>query len=318
MGGKGLIDRRDFYALGVAGILCAVISWACSEAVFSSVITLNQTDPSSEQEPRPYSELIRQGNIWFDGDPLIVYSQMTELWSGAHALRGQRHPLFSLFTTPLVIAIHDLTHVPFSIIIRVLLAIWAAAGGSLFFLICRQITGRLLEASVWTLLFASSSGFVFWSGIPESFPFGMVTILLPFAMLAYLSRLRHSEMQFTLATFLSLVVTVTNVMSGFICTLLAFRPKQSLGIFKTVVCLVVYGLFLQAFLLPQTQRVNWLQLNVSKQLRWVNAPESGGAFMKARDVLVCGQLIPDVAQRAVPITADNVMAGLTVQAEPFT
>ena len=69
---------------------------------------------------------------------------------------------------------------------RTLLAMSSACTGAIFYLICRHITRRINAAAIWTTFLLTSSGFIFWSGVPETFCFEIPTISFssPFLILA--------------------------------------------------------------------------------------------------------------------------------------
>ena len=305
---NGYLMRADYYVLCIFAIVGAAISWTCSEMVFQAVLE---------------KDLF---NIWFDADCIQVNSQMNERWSPEH-YRAQRHPFFSLLTTPIIWVLNAATQLNAEIIIRALLAMSSACTGVIFYLICRQITRRICTAAIWTTLLLTSSGFIFWSGIPETFCFGMSTILLPFAILAYGLPKPRSETSFTITTLLSLSITVTNAMSGVVCTLLAFSPRRTFEILKNVLCLAVGALIIQSVLIPKTADSIFFCPNLAGEAHWMNRPEAGGILTKARAVLLYGELMPQVAgnlRSPVPQTAgtnattsSRTFSNLTVQTEPY-
>ncbi|MCP4773448.1 MAG: hypothetical protein GY880_04350 [Planctomycetaceae bacterium] len=306
---NGYLMRADYYMLCIFAIVGAAVSWTCSEMVFQAVLE---------------KDLF---NIWFDADCIQVNSQMTERWSREHD-RAQRHPFFSLLTMPIVWVLNAATQITAETIIRTMLAMSSACTGVIFYLICRRITGRIIAAAIWTTLLLTSSGFIFWSGVPETFCFGMPTILLPFAVLAYGLPKPTSEPSFTFTTLLSLSITVTNVMSGLVCTLLAFSPRRTFESLKNVVCLAVGALIIQAVLIPKTADSIFFCPNLAGEAHWMNRPEAGGILTKARAVLLYGELIPQVEgnlRSPVPQTAGKTsttslrtFSNLTVQTAPYS
>ena len=88
-------------------------------------------------------------DVWFNGDMVTVYSDMINRYS---SYQSERHPLFSLMTTPFVYALKLGFHIEPLTAVRILLSAVAGLWTSGMYLVVRAIGCRRLESGVLTLL----------------------------------------------------------------------------------------------------------------------------------------------------------------------
>jgi hypothetical protein len=162
-------------------------------------------------------------DIWFGADVPRVIADMTNPLAD-HG-RTIVHPIFPLIFLPIG---GPLSKVASSqgIAAQILISLSAAMSGILLFATIQNLGIKLIDS--WLLIgaFASSSAFIFWWSIPETFPIGSLTILIPFFLL---SREENRLKVWTFALAGSLAITTTNLSSGFAAL---FFSKQRKNFFK--------------------------------------------------------------------------------------
>jgi len=177
-------------------------------------------------------------DFWFGGDSPRVFENLIN-FRGDH-YRTSVHPLFSLLiATPTIMLLKlGLSKVQ---AVTVEMAVAAALAPALLYWILRVFLPRL-DATVYTLLFLSSAGFMFWFSVPETFAWGSVSVLLALLAGAVIPRGRHAA-AVVLASAFSLSMTLTNWMAGLMAALVS-QP------WRTALRSSVYAFALVALLTP--------------------------------------------------------------------
>ena len=263
-------------------------------------------------------------DFWFNADCPEVFEQMTDMTSREHS-RVRRHPFFSLLTTPIVVGLAKRLPITHETIIRIYLAVCSALSVTFICLTCIRILKNTLATVVWTCLFLTSASFMFWCCVAETHCFATPTILLPFVILAYANPLQPKQYLFTFSTLISLAVTVTNVMSGGICTVLGLTPKRAMESLKSVICLSMFGVVLQITLVNPTKTGIFFINNPKAEMIWVDKPEPAGVFSKARIIVLGSSIIPQAERWSelpevskTPEFTNYLHPILDVQFSPFT
>jgi hypothetical protein len=160
---------------------------------------------------RPAVDEERGIDVWFAADIPRVFDDMTH---ARGSYRTPIHPLFGVVTAPLV-RLLELAHVPAPAAVAVLLALTAGAWAAGLFALFRLLRLPRGSAVLLTCLGLSSSTFLFWFGVPETFAFGSLSILacLLAAAAATLDG-RTKERVLGAACAASFAFTVTNVTAG--------------------------------------------------------------------------------------------------------
>jgi hypothetical protein len=164
---------------------------------------------------------VRQSlNVWFGADVPRVVADMTnpdtEQW------RTYLHPFFPLIFLPVGQLLTKLLSRPFPAA-QVLISL--SAGAIIYSMhAIMQTMGlssrdRLLMIGV----FLSSSSFMFWWSVQETFPLGAATLMLPFLLLARGDRNLKS---WTLALTAAFSITITNVSAGLLAAWFSRRRLQ--------------------------------------------------------------------------------------------
>ncbi len=299
--------RNNLLMICLFACVAATISWVASGAVSGAGL-----------ESRDMID------FWFNADCPEVFEQMTDMTSREHS-RVRRHPFFSLLTTPIVVGLAKRLPITHETIIRIYLAICSAFSGTFVCLIFLRILKDAIAASVWTCLFLTSASFMFWCCVAETHCFAMPTIILPFVVLAYANPLHPKQYLFTFSTLIALSITVTNVMSGAICTVLGLTPRRAIESLKSVICLSMFGVVLQITLVNPTKTGIFFINNPKSEMIWVDKPEPAGVFSKARIIVLGSSIIPQVERWAelpevskTPEFSNYLHPILDVQFSPFT
>ncbi|MGZ8915492.1 MAG: hypothetical protein ACXW1Z_20590 [Methylobacter sp.] len=178
-------------------------------------------------------------DLWFNADTARVFENLTSRHSDHY--RTKVHPLFSLFvSTPTIGLIKVIGLSPIHAVLVSMLAA-AAAATALLYTLLRQLSPRF-DATLYTAVFLSSVGFIFWFSVPETYPWGAVSILAT-VLAATLVPFGRWPSVIVIASAFSLAFTVTNWMAGLVA---AFQTQP----WRRAVRLSIYAFALVAFLTP--------------------------------------------------------------------
>ena len=169
-------------------------------------------------------------NLWFGADIGRVIYDMVDPLANHHRLKV--HPLFSLIVIPVARPVYWISRlmsveVGPSQLIAAQFVTSVSAGATwvlIYVLAIRMGLSKLASIGI-SLLFLSSTAFLFWWSTPETFPLGAVTILAPFLLVAYKIK---SHKLWMLALVGSLSMTTTNLSAGLIASLARFGWRKSL------------------------------------------------------------------------------------------
>ena len=195
--------------------------------------------------------VLEQGlyDIWFDGDMPRVYHHMTSVGDIEDTSRG-RHPLFSLVAFPPVyllrkgLGIEPNTSV--KVVIATVVSLWTLG----LYAILRLIGCRRPDAALFSVLAMTSASAVFWFVVPETYPFGSLTILLAVALVG-IAQYRHlSSAWYVAVSALTLSITITNWMAGILATVVQHSWKRSLQITVNALCVATVLWAVQKLLFP--------------------------------------------------------------------
>src|SRR5262245_265647 len=178
-------------------------------------------------------------DFWFGGDIDRVFANLTSASSNHY--RTSVHPLFSLIASTPTIGLIRVTGLSPIHAVLVGMATVAATATALLYSILR-IVARRLDAVVYTGMFIMSAGFMFWFSVPETYPWGAVSILAA-VLAATVIPFGRWPSAVVITSALSLSFTVTNWMAGLVTAFLS-QP------WRKAIRLSVYAFALVAFLTP--------------------------------------------------------------------
>ncbi|WP_407530134.1 hypothetical protein [Methylobacterium oryzisoli] len=152
-------------------------------------------------------------NIWFQADTPRVVLNLTDLASNHY--RTAVHPISSLLTTPLVLALAK-AGVPPLLACKALIALAGGACAALLFITGRLLRLGRLDAALVVALFLTSAAYLHWYGQIELSAFSGVTIVLSLLLLVRESL--AAPVWWVLMSAATLSITVTNWVAGLAAT----------------------------------------------------------------------------------------------------
>ena len=228
-------------------------------------------------------------DVWFNGDVVTVYSAMINRWT-SH--RSQFHPLFSLMTTPLVYMLKLGLHIEPHTAVRILLSTVAGLWSGGMYLVLRAIGCRRLDAGVLTLLAISSAASIIWFVVPETWPFGSLSILLALGLVAVSEHRSIGSGWYVLVSAMTLGTTVTNWMAGIISTAVTHHWKQAVQITINAFCLVIVLWCVEKLFFPATEL--FLAPYMPEITRHLNTAGSGGPLQVANAFVFHSMVLPAI------------------------
>jgi hypothetical protein len=186
-------------------------------------------------------------DIWFGADVQRVIHDMTDPL--ANHERTIVHPVFPLILLPIGGLLAKFTS-SLGIAAQLIISLSAAMTGILLFATTQNLGLKPIDS--WLLIgaFASSSAFIFWWSIPETFPIGSLSILIPFYLL---SRHEARLKAWTLALAGSLAITTTNVSAGIVALFFSKQRKNFVKILLLALLLILALSILQKSYLPSAK-----------------------------------------------------------------
>ena len=121
-------------------------------------------------------------NTWFQADCPRVVDNLTDARSVQS--RAAVHPLFAFTHYPLVAALRATCGLSPIVAVRVVRALTAGLCAAVFFVILRRIGAGRCVATLYTLLAGTISASMFWFVVPETYPPGLLSILLALLLVA--------------------------------------------------------------------------------------------------------------------------------------
>jgi hypothetical protein len=165
-------------------------------------------------------------NVWFSADQRRYLTNAVVSWREGWHARTSVHPAFSiLFYVPVAL----LAAAGLGAYWAATLLVSAAAGGTVAFfhraLLCLGLAR--LEAAAFALLLIASAGFIFWSGVIETYVFGMLSVAFGFWVIAQPTA---SMLLWSAASAATLAITTTNwslALAGALFTLGRWRAVRA-------------------------------------------------------------------------------------------
>jgi hypothetical protein len=155
---------------------------------------------------------------WYDGDLPRVYSTMAERFGNGHE-STRKHPLFLLASQPAVSVAKKAFGIGPAVAIKLVMSLLAYVSVLVLYTCLRLMTLRRIDAVLLCLLFGSSAAAMFWFTVPETFPFGALSILLAVLTAVASQRWPLPSGCYVLVNIATFACTITNWMAGIIATL---------------------------------------------------------------------------------------------------
>jgi hypothetical protein len=226
-------------------------------------------------------------DIWLGADVPRVIDDMTNPL--ANHWRTIVHPIFPLILLPVGGLLTKLAPSQ-DIAAQILISLSAAITGILLFATTQNLGIKPIDS--WLLIgaFASSSAFIFWWSIPETFPIGSLTILIPFFLLSYEER---SFKTWTLALAGSLAITTTNFSAGIIAVAFSKQRQNFFKISFFALLLILALSFLQKSYLPSANYFFVRSVAGERHFVTTSTDPRGSLPGRALDFAVYTGVVPD-------------------------
>jgi hypothetical protein len=176
-------------------------------------------------------------DVWFDSDVPRVFDNMVSRFSDHK--RADVHPFFALIAFPPVFLLRTIANLDNWTAVRVVIACVASVWVILLYTLLRCVVRHRLHAILFTLVAAVSASAMFWFVVPETMPFGSVTILLALIFVVVASRRTVSPAWAVAVNLLTLSVTITNWAVGLLATFATYTKQQAIRVTAYTVCLAV-------------------------------------------------------------------------------
>ena len=222
-------------------ILLVVAIAAC--AAFASYQGAGLLDSTIVQDQKAF-------DVWFQGDISRVYSNMTERWFGHE--RTKVHPIFSLIAYPPTYLLKIVLGVKSIIAVRLVIAAIAALWIGALYVLLRMIGCRLFDATLFTILGATSASAIFWFVVPETYSFGSLSILVALCFVAITKHRKLADGWYVIVSAFTLSMTTTNWMAGILATFTNHRLKRAFQITVNAFALTAVLWGVQKYLFPSS------------------------------------------------------------------
>jgi hypothetical protein len=227
---------------------------------------------------------------WFDADIYRIYYVMTDRLSVEHD-RSSTHPLFSIIAYPTMQAMTSILGIGPPRALRLLVAISAALWIGCIYAIIRLIGCKKFDATVFSVLAASSASSIFWFAVPETFAMGSISILVSLAFIAFTHFRKINWIWYILLNIFTLSITITNWMAGLTVTYIKLSFRKFV-VTLALTLTIVLGLWLiQAALFPSAH-----QLIPNESGNMLTA-QAGGVLNSLKAVLAHGMIAPGLLLR---------------------
>lgn len=227
-------------------------------------------------------------DVWFEADIPRTFRNLTDRWAVND--NAKFHPLYVLLGLPPVYLLRTLGGMDPWVAVRATYAVVAGVWGASMFAFLRLIGCRRPDASVFTLLAASSATALFWFPVPETHTLASVTVLLPMLVFAVAAHRAVPALVEVAASAASLAVTITNWMAGGLASLVRRPLRQAVGISAAALALVLALWGVQKLAVPQSGFLVGGGVGESHVL----SPESRGVLHVAESFFLHTVVMPEI------------------------
>jgi hypothetical protein len=230
-------------------------------------------------------------DVWFNGDHPTVYSGMINRYT-SH--RSEFHPLFSLMTTPFVYALKLGLRIEPLTAVHTLMAGAAGLWSSGIYCVLRVMGCWRLDAGLLTLLAMSSAASMFWFVVPETWPFGSLSILFALGLVAVGECRRIAPGWYVVASAISLGTTVTNWMAGILAAAVKNSWRDAFQITSNAFCLVMVLWCVEKIWFPDTKL--FLTPERAEVTRHMDTAAAGGPWQVVKVFVFHSMVMPEIQE----------------------
>ena len=284
-----LAYRRDIAIGGALAVSAAWASYQGAQLITSAIVDECTFD------------------VWFNGDMPLYYAALT---NRGMSPRSEYHPLFSLMTHPFVYAIKVGFDIQSITAVRILMAATAGVWSGIIYFVLRLLGCFRTDAGVLTLLAMASAAAMFWFPVPETWPFGSLSILLALGLVAVSEHRKIAPGWYVVASAMTLGTTVTNWMAGIISTAVTHPWKQTFQITINAFCLVIVLWWVEKSIFPDTRL--FLTPDRGEITRHISTKESGGPLPVLKAFLFHAMIMPEIQGKVLRVR-EQTSVGMSVQ-----
>jgi hypothetical protein len=175
-------------------------------------------------------------DVFFDGDVAPAFDALTNL-DADHSNKSV-HPLLPSFVYLLAFPSH-LLGLNDIVSARTIISVIAAYTISIFFIILRLLSYSRLDASLFSMLAATTAAAQFWFAVPEHFGLGAATMLSALCLVAVAVHHQVPLFWYLVVNLITLGVTVTNWTAGITATIATQSWQKAVRIF--ILTLVIFA-----------------------------------------------------------------------------
>ena len=234
--------------------------------------------------------LIWVNDRWFDSDIYRIYYVMTDRLSLEHE-RSSTHPLFSIIAYPTMQAMTSILGIGPPRALKLLVAISAALWIGCIYTTIRLIGCKKFDATIFSVLAASSASSIFWFAVPETFASGSISILVSLAFIAFTRFRKINWIWYIPLNIFTLSITITNWMAGIIITYIKLSFRKFI-ITLALTLIIVFCLWLfQATLFPAVHQL------IPTEGGNILTAQAGGVLNSLKAVLAHSMIAPTLLLR---------------------
>lgn len=211
-------------------------------------------------------------SAWFEADIPRISANMSDRASDHY--RTKVHPIFSLISFPPVYFLNKLLGIEQLTSIRLVISVIAAFWLGVLYITLRAIGCYRIDSILFSILGMVSATSMFWFSVPETFPFGSLSILLVLLFVAMTQNKQFSTSWYVAISALSLSFTTTNWMVGILAVFVNHNFKKFIKITFYAFILMLFLWGIQRLLFPSAK----LFLFVMGESKYIATPESGGVI----------------------------------------
>ena len=234
--------------------------------------------------------LVYVNDLWFDADVYRIYYVMTDRMSVEND-RSTTHPLFAIIAYPTMQAMTSILGIGPPRALRLLVAISAA-----LWIVCLYSTMRLIDckkfdATVFSVLAASSSSSIFWFAIPETFAMGSISILVSLAFIAFTRFKNINLIWYVILNIFTLSITITNWIAGLTVTYIKLSFRKFMVTIALALTIALCLWLIQTVLFPSAHQL------VSNESGYILMTQAGGVINSLQAILVHSMIAPALLLR---------------------
>jgi hypothetical protein len=206
-------------------------------------------------------------DVFFDGDVAPVFDAFTKVT--ADFSNKSVHPLLPSFAYLLrlpsqLLGLNDIVSA------RTIISVIAAYTIGTFFIILRLLSYSRLDASLFSLLAATTAAAQFWFAIPEHYGLGAATMVSALCLVAVAAHHKVPLFWYLVVNVSTLGVTITNWMAGILATIATQSWQKAVRIFILTLLILAGLAMIQKIFFP-TAALKAI-LGTGSQMEYVSFP----------------------------------------------